>query len=354
MVPTMLREPRKDYVIVLGIESTAHTFGVGIADSRGRILANENDTLKYEKGIHPREAAEHHAKVAPELLRRALEKARVTMRDIDAIAVALGPGMGPCLRVGASVARALAVYYGKPLVPVNHAVAHIEIVRLVTGVDDPLVVYVSGGNTIISAFAGGRYRVFGETLDIALGNCLDTFAREVGLPQPGTPHVEELARRGKKFIPLPYVVKGQDLSYSGLLTEALKKAKEALEGRADFTLEDVCMSLIETAYAMLTEVAERALAHTGKKDLILAGGVARSKRLQEMLKTMCEDRGVSFHVAPFEYAGDNGAMIAWTGVLAYLSGVTIPVEKSFIRQRWRLDEVDIPWRRGESTQKLLQ
>lgn len=327
--------------IVLGIESTAHTFGVGIATERGEILANVFKTYRPPSGgIKPSEAAEHHSKVAPGVLKEALRKASLDPPDLDAIAVALGPGMGPCLRVGATLARYLALKYDKPLVPVNHAVAHIEIALLTTGFKDPVIVYVAGGNTIISAFNAGRYRVFGETLDIPIGNCLDTFAREIGLGFPGVPKLEELARKGSNYIELPYVVKGQDLSYSGLLTYALKLYKEG-----SYKLEDLCFSLLETAYSMLVEVTERAVAHTGKREVVLTGGVARSELLSRKLQLMAESRGISFARVLGELAGDNGAMIAYTGALAYTSGITIPVEESRIRPLWRLDEVDIPWRK---------
>ncbi len=325
-------------LVVLGIESTAHTYGVGIATSTGKILANVNAIYTPSKGgIHPREAAEHHSKVAAKVLADALSEANMSINEIDGIAVALGPGMGPCLRIGSSVARALAVYFDKPLIPVNHAVAHIEIAKLTTNTKDPLVVYISGGNTIIAAFSEGRYRIFGETLDLALGNCIDTFARELNLGFPGVPIVEKLAKKGERFIKLPYVVKGQDVSFSGLLTQALRLAKEGVR------IEDLCYSLIEVAYSMIVEVAERALAHTGKKELVLTGGVARSRILQEKLEKMCRIHNARFAVVPDEYAGDNGAMIAYTGALALECGITIPVEKSFIRQRWRLEEVDVPW-----------
>ena len=324
---------------MLGIESTAHTYGVGVATSDGRILANASSTyVPARGGIHPREAAEHHSKVAAEVLRRALDESGVSLKEVDGIAVALGPGMGPCLRVGCSVARALASYFNKPLVPVNHAVAHVEIAKLTTGARDPLVVFVSGGNTVIIAYAEGRYRVFGETLDIALGNCMDTFARELGLGFPGTPIIERLAARGREFIELPYSVKGQDVSFSGLLTAALRLAREGKH-----RLEDICYSLVEVAYDMVVEVAERALAHTEKRELILTGGVARSRLLQEKLRRMCELHGARFAVVPNEYAGDNGAMIAYTGALALEHGVTMPIEESYIRQRWRVEEVDVPW-----------
>ena len=326
--------------IVLGIESTAHTFGVGIADNLGNIYVNVNSTYAPSKGgIHPREAAEHHANIAHKLIKQAIKKAGISHDRIDGIAFSRGPGLGPCLRVGATAARTLALLLNKPLISVNHCVAHIEIGRLLTRLEDPLIVFVSGGNTMIITFASGRYRVVGETLDISLGNCLDTFARELNLGFPGVPVVEKLAEEGRKFIMLPYTVKGQDLSYSGLLTAALnivnlRKAK----------IEDVSLSLIEISYAMLVEVTERALVYSDKEELLLTGGVARSRKLASMLKMMVEEHGVKFAVVPDEYAGDNGAMIAYTGALKIACGKTIPVENSSILQRWRLDEEEIPWR----------
>jgi len=333
-------------VRVLGIESTAHTLGVGIAQSfPPYILANERS--KYEPatgGIHPREASRNHAETIGEVLARALNKANLTINDIDAIAVALGPGMGPCLRVGATAARALASYYGKKLVPVNHGIAHIEIGNLLSGFEDPLVIYVSGGNTGIIAFKHGRYRVFGETQDIALGNLRDVFSREAGLAPPyivnGWHVIDICAQKSerKEVIDLPYIVKGQDVSYAGLLTSALKKLKEG------YKVEDVCYSVVEISFSMITEVAERGLAHTRKREVLLTGGVSASQILDEKAKKMAESHGAKYFNVPSSYAGDNGAMIAWTGVLAYLSGVTIEPKEAHIDQRWRIEEVEIPWR----------
>jgi len=327
----------------LGIESTADDFGVGIVTFNGEILANVNDVYIPERGgIHPREASRHHAMVAGRVIAEAFKRAGIKPKEIDVIAFSQGPGLGPCLRVGATVARALASYLSKPLVGVNHCLAHIEIGRVINRVKDPVTLYVSGGNTIVSAFEAGRYRVFGETLDIAIGNCLDVFAREAGLkPELGKPLgavLEEIASKGRKLIPLPYTVKGMDLSFSGLLTVALKLLREG-----KYSLEDLCFSLQEIAFSMLTEVTERALAHTEKKEVLLTGGVAANRRLQSMLKVMAEEHGARFSVVPKEYATDNGAMIAWAGVLCYKYGLTTPIEKSFVRIRWRLDDVDVPW-----------
>ena len=330
-----------DEVICLGIESTADDLGVGIATSEGAILANEKSTYTPERGgIHPREAARHHSAQVGSVLDSALAKAGVGPKEIDVIAFSQGPGMGPCLRTGATVARALSIYLDVPLVGVNHAVAHIEIGRLATGAEDPLTLFVSGGNTIVTGYEAGRYRIFGETLDIAVGNCLDVFAREAGFPYPGAPEVERRALKGERFIPLPYVVKGMDLSFSGLLTSALEKLRS---GR--YRVEDLCMSLQEVAFSMLGEVTERALAHTRKPELLLTGGVAANRRLQAVMRAIAEEHGAESYVVPLEYALDNGAMIAWTGLLAYLSGVRTPVEESLIRPRWRLDEVEIAWLR---------
>ena len=228
---------------------------------------------------------------------------------------------------------------------VNHCVAHIEIGKLATGARDPVTLYVSGGNTIVSAFEAGKYRVFGETLDIAVGNCLDVFAREVGLKQRrGAPFgaiVEELASKGKTFVSLPYTVKGMDLSFSGLLTAAVQASR-----KKEYSVEDVCFSLQEVAFSMLTEVTERALAHTEKPEVLLTGGVAANKKLQSMLRVIAEEHDARFCVVPRGLAADNGAMIAWTGILAYKSGLSTPIKKSFVNMKWRLEEVYAPWVEG--------
>lgn len=326
-------------MICLGIEGTAHTFGAGVVNSKGKILANCWKTyVPKSGGIHPREAARFHAQNAGGVVDEAMRIAGISPRDLDLIAFSQGPGLGPALRTAATVARALAAWLDIPIIGVNHCIAHIEIGRLVGRVRDPLTVYVSGGNTQVIAFASGRYRIFGETLDIPLGNCLDAFAREIGIPHPGGPKIEELAKKGKKYLNLPYSVKGMDLSFSGILSEAIKLAKGGER------LEDVAYSLQETAFAALVEVAERALAHTEKKELMLTGGVAANRRLREMLNSMASEHRAKFVVPPAELCQDNGVMIAWTGLLAYKSGQRQRLEETQVKQRWRTDEVEVTWR----------
>lgn len=330
-------------LLCLGIEGTAHTLGMGLVDSGGRILANVRHSYipPLGKGIHPRDASQHHSEISGKALQETLKQAKIDPSEIDLAAFSMGPGMGPCLRTAATIARVLAKYLGIQLVGVNHILAHIEIARLVTGASDPVVLNVSGGTTQIVVFEKGRYRVFGETLDIAIGNAFDVFAREAGIHDPSNPwpgpKFVETAARGSQYIELPYLVKGMDLAFSGLVTQALRLLKEG------HRVEDLCYSLQETALAMLTEVTERAMAHTEKRLLLLTGGSARNKRLQEMLEVMTKERGAEVRVVPPELATDNGVMIAWTGILAHSAGITTPIEKSFVRPRWRIDEVEIPW-----------
>jgi len=330
-------------MLCLGIEGTAHTFAISIVDSNGKILTDIKDSYIPPQGvgIHPREAARHHSEVADKVLEKALQTAKIKPRDLGLIAFSMGPGMGPCLRTAATLARALASYLSIPLIGVNHLLGHIEIGKLTTGVQDPVVLTVSGGTTNIVAFDEGKYRVFGETLDISIGNCFDVFARETGIHDPASPWpgpaFDKCAARGSKYIELPYTVKGMDFSFSGILTNALTKYREG------YSLEDVCFSLQETALAIITEATERALAHLEKKTLLLTGGFARNKRLIEMLSVMTKERGDRFYVVAHQYATDNAAMIAWTGVLAYKSGTMTPIRKSFVKPKWRIEEVDVPW-----------
>jgi len=309
---------------ILGIESTAHTFGIGIITSKGKMLANQKSMYKAQpgKGIIPTDAALHHKKQAPVILEKALKEANLSLKDIDKVAVAIGPGIPPTLWEGINFAKSLE----KELIGVNHCVAHIEIGKLTGKLKDPLTLYTSGGNTQITAKIGNKYRVFGETLDIGIGNAIDKFARNKGLEMPGGPKVEKLALKGKKIIPLPYTIKGMDLTFSGIVTSASKKQEK---------LENLCYSFQETTFAMLTEVTERALAHTGKKEVLLVGGVAQNKRLQEMIKQMSKEHKAKFHVPPSSLCGDNGLMIAWAGVMKKNK------EKIEAKPRWRTDEASL-------------
>lgn len=325
-------------MICLGIEGTAHTYGVGIVDDKCKILANVWKMYSPEEGgIHPREAANHHTEHANSVIKQALSKAGLESKDIDLVAFSQGPGLGPCLRTAATTARAISLTLDTPIMGVNHCIAHLEIGRALCDCDDPVLLYVSGGNTQVISFANGRYRVFGETLDIGIGNMLDKFGREMGMRFPSGGEIEAQAKNGNELIELPYSVKGMDVSFSGILTAALAQREKASK-------ENLCYSLQETCFAMLIEVTERALAHLGKSEVLLGGGVARNKRLFEMANLMSDERGGRCFVPPPEVCSDNGAMIAWTGLLKHKAGLRMSVEDTIINQRFRTDDVDVTWR----------
>lgn len=326
------------HLICIGLEGTAEKTGVGIVDSEGNILALQGKPLIPGKGgIHPREAAEHHAENLIPLINQSLKESNLELGDLDMVAFSRGPGLGPALRTVATAARSLALSLNLPIIGVNHCVGHIEIGKLTTGCIDPLTLYVSGGNTQVTAFDAGRYQIFGETLDIAMGNCLDQFARNVGMGHPGGPRVEELAIKSNNYLKLPYTVKGMDLSFSGLLTAAIRKHESGA------ALEDVCYSLQETAFSMLVEVTERALAHSKKSEVLLVGGVAANQRLRQMLEIMTTEHYADFYMPKMKYCGDNGAMIAWLGLLMHQNGIQQNIEDTKVIQRYRTNEVDVPW-----------
>ncbi|MBI2631812.1 tRNA (adenosine(37)-N6)-threonylcarbamoyltransferase complex transferase subunit TsaD [Candidatus Pacearchaeota archaeon] len=322
--------------MILGIECTAHTFGIGIV-SKGKILANVKDMYKTEKGgIIPVKSAEHHREVAEKIYDEALNKAGISEQQIDAIALSNAPGLAPCLLEGLRFAREKARKLNIEIIPVNHCVAHLEIGQSV-GSRDPVLLYASGANTQIIAFTGGKYRVFGETLDIGVGNFIDKFARFIGEGFPGGPKIEELSKFGK-YIELPYSIKGMDVSFSGMQT----KLQQLYEKEA--RKEDLAFSLQEVAFSMLVEATERALAHTEKNELVLGGGVDCNKRLQEMCKIMCEERGAKFFCPSNDLLTDNGAMIAYTGEIMFNSGIKMKSEEVDIKPRERTDDVEVSWK----------
>ena len=330
--------------IILGVESTAHTFGVAVVKNK-KILSNVKRSYTTESGgIIPTEAAKFHFNNKQEIYFEALQEAGITEDSISAIAVSQGPGLAPCLLEGMRFSKELSLKLKKPVVPVNHCVAHLEIGRsLGKDLKDPVMLYASGANTQIIAYAFGKFRVFGETLDLGIGNFIDTFARYAGLGFPGGPKIEKLALEGpegkRTYIELPYSVKGMDIALSGILTNLRQKLESE-----KYKLNDLAFSMQETVFAMLVEVAERALAHTGKTKLLLGGGVACNKRLQEMCRIMCKERGARFFCPENSVLVDNAAMIAYLGEIMFKKGIKIKPEKLDIKPRQRTDDVEVSWR----------
>lgn len=323
-------------MICVGIEGTAHSFSVGVVKDNGEILSCVTDMYKSEKGgMIPNEVADHHREVCDSVFEKALEEAGIKEEEIGLISFSQSPGLAPCLLAVLEFAKKKAKELDVLLVGINHIVAHLEIGKLITNAKDPVFVFISGANTQIIALEGGKYRIFGETLDMGLGNALDKFGREAGLGFPAGPRIEELANKGE-YVELPYSVKGMDVCFSGIIT----KAKQLLDKGEK--LENICYSLQETLFAMVVEVTERAMAHCDKKESLVIGGVAANKRFSEMLDSMCKERDAKAYAVPLKYAGDNGAMIAWQGILEK-NKANKNYDKFDFDPRLRVDQVEVDW-----------
>ncbi|GKZ13176.1 bifunctional N(6)-L-threonylcarbamoyladenine synthase/serine/threonine protein kinase [Haladaptatus sp. T7] len=339
---------------ILGVEGTAWAASAALFDSETDAVFIETDAYQPESGgIHPREAAEHMSDAIPRVIETTLNEAAgdidaddrssssKRVSPVDAVAFSRGPGLGPCLRIVGTAARALSQSLDVPLVGVNHMVAHLEIGRQRSGFDSPVCLNASGANAHVLGYRNGRYRVLGETMDTGVGNAIDKFTRHVGWSHPGGPKVEQAAKDGE-YIDLPYVVKGMDFSFSGIMSAA----KQAVDdGHA---VEDVCFSLQENIFAMLTEVAERALSLTDRDELVLGGGVGNNARLREMLAEMCEQRGAEFYAPEPRFLSDNAGMIAVLGAEMLAAGDTIPVADSAVDSNFRPDQVSVTWRGREA------
>ncbi|MCJ1412618.1 putative tRNA threonylcarbamoyladenosine biosynthesis protein kae1 [Ptychographa xylographoides] len=349
-------------MIALGLEGSANKLGVGLIlhPNKGgpaRVLSNIRHTFVSPpgEGFLPKDTAKHHRSWITPLVLQALKEAGITVDDIDCICYTKGPGMGAPLQSVAIAARTLSLLWAKELVGVNHCVGHIEMGREITGAQNPVVLYVSGGNTQVIAYASQRYRIFGEALDIAVGNCLDRFARTLYIsndPAPGY-NIEQMAKKGQHLVDLPYAVKGMDCSFSGILAAIDILAEKQQNGSTAWkdeetgeliTREDLCFSLQETVFAMLVEITERAMAHVGSSQVLIVGGVGSNERLQEMMGMMAKDRGGSVFATDERFCIDNGIMIAHAGLLAYRTGFRTPLVESTCTQRFRTDEVFVKWR----------
>ncbi len=321
----------------LGIESTAHTFSCAILKKNKNEIKIVTDVKRIYvphegEGIHPRLASRYHMQNSKYVLSECIKLSEININDLNIIAYSAGPGLGPCLRVGAVIARSLSTYYDIPIYPINHAVGHIDLGKFLTGAKNPLVLLVSGGHTMLLVFVMNKWRVFGETLDITLGQLLDQFGRYIGFSSPCGKKIENLATKSTNYIMLPYTVKGNDVSFSGLLSAAKKIVSCGIN--------DACYSLQETAFSMIGEAVERALSFIGKKELLIVGGVSANKRLSKILHDICERQDCKLFISPEKFSGDCGSQIALTGI--FESTIKkYSIENSFIRQSWRIDTVEI-------------
>lgn len=300
-------------------------------NNKGKILSDIRDMYKTKTGgIIPRECSEHHKRVGGNVIKKAIKNYK-----IDLISFSQGPGLAPSLIQGMNFAKKISKENKIPIIGVNHILAHLLIGHLFTKVKNPVYVFVSGANTQIISLEDKFFRVMGESLDVGMGNAFDKFGRDIGLGFPAGAKIEELAKKGE-YHELPYIVKGMDLSFSGIITKAINDYKKGIKK------EDLCFSLQEICFAMLTEITERALAHTNKNEVLLIGGVAANKRLCNMLNIMCKERNAKFHTVPLEYTGDNATMIAYLGLLQSKNKEYFEdINKLDIKPNWRINQIKI-------------
>lgn len=330
-------------MLTLGIEGTAHTISASVLDEN-KIYSMVSHTYKpLNGGINPRETADHHFQYAPIVIKKAIEEAGKKPEDIQLVSFSRGPGLPPSLKITATSARAFALKYNIPIVGVNHPLGHVEIGRRLSGAYDPVMLYVSGGNTQIIAHMVDHYSVLGETLDIGIGNMIDKLGRFLNIPFPAGPEIEKLAEKGRKLLKIPYSVRGMDVAFSGIYTAAISLINKGEKP------EDVAFSVQETSFSMVVEILERAIFTSGKEEILTAGGVARNRRLNQMISEMAKEHGIKFFDTPLEYCMDNGAMIGQAGLLITKYGGVQKIEDTTIDQYYRIDEVKTPWIEDRNT-----
>lgn len=328
-------EPIKDdnalrALTVLGIETscdeTACAVVRGVPPGPGEILSNivfsQLDAHRPYGGVVPEIAARAHVERLDGIVEEALSAAKITLADVDAVAATAGPGLIGGVMVGLTTAKALALAAGKPLVAVNHLEAHALTARLTEGVEFPfLLLLISGGHCQLLGVEGvGKFRLYGTTIDDAVGEAFDKVAKLLKLPYPGGPRVEALAREGNpKRYALPRPLRGRegaDFSFSGLKT-AVRLQVDA----GDVAVNDVAASFQQAVVDILTDRTATAMARF-KRDfpnakspsLVLAGGVASNGAIRAALSTLAQREGFQTKIPPPRLCTDNAAMVAWAGV----------------------------------------
>ncbi|MFC4626535.1 tRNA (adenosine(37)-N6)-threonylcarbamoyltransferase complex transferase subunit TsaD [Daeguia caeni] len=346
---------------ILGIETSCDETAAAIVErdeqGKGHILSNVvlSQIAEHEPygGVVPEIAARAHVEALDGLVRRALEQANLTLDDVDGIAATAGPGLIGGLIVGLMTAKALAMAAKKPFYAINHLEGHALTARLTDNLDFPyLLLLVSGGHTQMVLVRGlGQYERLGTTIDDALGEAFDKTAKLLGLPYPGGPAVEAMAKKGDPTrFALPRPLKGEkrlDFSFSGLKTAVRQTASE-LVPLSDQDVADICASFQEAVADTLRDRVGRSLDRFSAEfpdcptpALIVAGGVAANKTLRAALEELCAKRGFRFIAPPLNLCTDNAAMIAWAG--AERAGSSEPDPLSLApRSRWPLDEKSAP------------
>lgn len=321
--------------LILAVETSCDETSVAIVEDGRRILANmvssQMETHRRFGGVVPEIASRKHVESITRIMEEAVRQAGVAPADLSAVAVTQGPGLVGSLLVGVVAAKALAVALELPLIGVHHIAGHIYANRLVHELEYPLIsLVVSGGHTeLVHVEAPGRFRIIGQTRDDAAGEAYDKVARALGLPYPGGPHVDRLAREADEPIVLPRAwleADSYDFSFSGLKSAVLAVLNQTRMRGDTVDKARLARGFQESVIDVLTAKALRAAQETGARQLLLAGGVAANAGLRAALQLRCEEIRLPLLVPPLELCTDNAAMIAAAAHLKWERGEATPLD----------------------------
>ena len=315
---------------ILGIESSCDETSCSIVkngcEEIATIISSQIDIHKDYGGVVPEIASRNHVKNVTFVIEECLEKANMSMDEIDAIAITYGPGLIGSLLVGVEAAKTLSFIYDKPLIPVHHIAGHIYANSLVKEMQFPLLaLVVSGGHTeLIKMDKHYSFNKLGGTLDDAIGECYDKVARVINLEYPGGPKVDKLAHIGKCSYKLPVPLKDDsyNFSFSGLKSAVINLVHNEEQRGNPIVKEDLAASFQKVAISEIINKTKKAIKENNIKNLIVAGGVAANQGLREEVEKMCSELNVEYTFPPMKYCTDNAAMIAAAGYFAMLDNRT--------------------------------
>ncbi len=313
---------------ILGIESSCDETSASIVKNGtteiATVISSQIDIHKSYGGVVPEIASREHVKNITIVLEECLEKANMTMEQVDAIAITYGPGLIGSLLVGLEAAKTLSFIYNKPLIPVHHIAGHIYANSLVKELEFPLLaVVVSGGHTeLIEMPKHYIFNKLGGTLDDAIGECYDKVARVIGLEYPGGPKIDKLATIGKSTYKLPVPLKDDsyNFSFSGLKSAVINLVHNEEQRGVEINKEDLATSFQTVAIEAITSKVRKAIMDKNIKTVIVAGGVAANQGLRKAMEKLTEELHVNLLIPPMKYCTDNATMVAAAGYYAYLDG----------------------------------
>ena len=314
---------------ILGIESSCDETSASIVlngrEEIATVISSQIDIHKNYGGVVPEIASRQHVKNITIVLEECLEKANMTMEQIDAIAITYGPGLIGSLLIGLEAAKTLAFIYNKPLIPVHHIAGHIYANSLVKELTFPLLaVVVSGGHTeLIEMPAHYKFNKLGGTLDDAIGECYDKVARVIGLEYPGGPKIDKLAKLGKETyrLPIPLQDDSYNFSFSGLKSAVINLVHNEEQRGNEIRKEDLATSFQKVAVESITNKVKKAIVDKNIKTVIVAGGVAANQGLRDSMSKLSSELNVELSIPPMKYCTDNATMIAAAAYFAYQKNI---------------------------------